>query len=383
VARHRCLAVCPPGVEELTAGELGIIGVRLRRTFPGGVEFAATDRQLYAANLWLRTATRVVVRVATFVAHTFEDLDAGLAGVAWDRWMVAGSRPAVRVSSTASRLYHTGAIADRVAESVSGGAPSSGDSTDAPLVVVRLIHDRAMVSVDSSGAPLHQRGWRQDQATAPLRETLAAAVVLASGWDRQRALVDPMCGSGTIAIEAALLAAGLPPGRGRRFGFESWPSFQPGTWASVIGEATAVGCGSGAGPAIVASDRDPKAVAAATANAERAGVAERVTVQRAALSALEPPGDGPGWLVTNPPYGKRSGAGADRRDLYARLGQVVRRRLRGWTVALLVDDVRMSGHAGLRLTERLRTVNGGIPVRLMVGRVGPHSAGQELPTENA
>ncbi len=376
---HRCLAVTPPGVEELTAGELTALGVAIRRSFRGGVEFRATDRQLYAANLWLRTATRVVVRVARFTATSFDDLERELTAVVWDRFLPAGTTPTVRVTSTSSRLYHTDAVAERVAAAAGSGAEQAG------LIVVRLVHDRVTVSVDSSGAPLHQRGWRLDGAAAPLRDTLAAAVVLASGWDRAAPLLDPMCGSGTIAIEAALLAAARPPGRAREFAFQHWPSFAPGTWAAVTaapspgGGVTAAPSPSGgvtAAPSpagatttapIAASDRDGAAVAAARANAQRAGVGEAVTFSTAALSSVGPTGDVPGWIVTNPPYGKR--IGGDVRAVFAQLGNVARDRFGGWGVALLVADTAVARATGLPLRPGLRTVSGGIPVHLLVGRV--------------
>ena len=381
--RHRCLAVTPPGVEEVTAAELAALGIGIRRAFRGGVEFTATDRQLYAANLWLRTATRVVVRVARFTAGTFAELEAQLAAVPWYQWTAPGTMPVVRVASTASRLYHTDAIAERVV-AASGSGPEPGG-----LVVVRLVHDRVTVSVDSSGPPLHQRGWRLDGAGAPLRDTLAAAIVLASGWDRSAPLVDPLCGSGTIAIEAALLAAGRPPGRGRRFAFQDWPTFAPGTWASVTATVPAdqatppaqEGTPPAAGedrPAtdgaarIVASDRDRPAVAVARANASRAGVADAVAFSARSLSSVVAPGDAPGWILTNPPYGKR--VGRDPRALYAQLGEVARHRFEGWTVALLVADVGAARASGLPLHPQLRTVNGGIPVHLLVGRVPVRSA---------
>jgi putative N6-adenine-specific DNA methylase len=356
-SHHRCLAVCPPGIEEICAAELSGLGVRIRRTFRGGVEFGASDRQLYAANLWSRTTTRIVERVAAFTASTFADLERGLAAVAWDRWIPAGATPAVRVSSTASRLYHTGAVAERVAAAI-GTGPG-----EAPLVVLRLVHDRVMVSVDSSGEPLHRRGWRRQTAKAPLRETLAAAMILASGWDATSPLVDPLCGSGTIAVEAALLATGRPPGEGRRFAFEDWPSFAPGTWASVSGGERTV---AGDVPAIVASDRDAGAVEAAAGNAERAGVSALVQIGQRPLADVRPPPGGPGWVLTNPPYGKRVG-GADLRALYAQLGSVVAARFEGWTTGILAADRRLAGHTGLDLSEVLRTDNGGIPVRFLLG----------------
>jgi len=369
--------VCAPGLEEWCATEVGALGVPIRRTFRGGVEFSASDRQLYAANLWLRTATRVVVRVARYMAATAAELTATASQVPWSEWVPEGSTPVVRVSSTSSRLSHTGLVAERLAE-VAGTGDAPG-----PLLIARLIHDRVTLSIDSSGAPLHQRGWRTDGGKAPLRETLAAAVILASGWDRSGPLLDPLCGSGTLAIEAALSAAGRPPGEGRRFAFQDWPSFQPGTWASVTGDA-GPGRPAATRPVIVATDRDAGAVATARANAERAGVADRITTAQASVSELGRAelvgaGAGPGWLVTNPPYGKRV-AGGDLRDLYARLGDVARARLPGWTAALLVADPGLAGQTRLRLEERLRTSNGGLAVHLLVGRIPERDGpGRDLP----
>lgn len=359
MTHHRCLAVCLPGLEEICAGELRGLGVRIRRTFAGGVEFGATDRQLYAANLWLRTATRIVVRVAAFRAATFEELDRGLAEVDWAPWVGGGVQ--VRVSATAARLPHTGAVADRVA------AAAGGADEDGLLVVARVIHDRVMVSVDSSGEPLHRRGWRVETAKAPLRETLAAAMLVASGWDRRSPLVDPFCGAGTIPIEAALLAAGDPPGSHRTFAFQQWPSFASGTWASVAGEAR--GRSPGAVPVIIGTDRDAGGVAAAGRNAARAGADDWVQLSRRTLSDAAVPEGGPGWLVTNPPYGKRTGGG-DLRDLYATIGTVARERFGGWTVAVLAADPRLAGHARLPFRTVLRTRNGGIPVEVLVAGPG-------------
>ena len=356
--RQHCLAICAPGLETFCATELGGLGIRIRRAFRGGVEFSASDRELYSANVWLRTATRVVVRVAQFEASGFAELEHHVREVAWERWVPPGCSPLVRASSTSSRLYHTGAIEERLTE-----LAGSGDGAG-PLLVARLIHDRVTLSIDSSGDALYQRGWRLATAKAPLRETLAAGMLLASGWDRVSPLLDPLCGSGTIAIEAALLAAGLPPGAGRTFAFQHWPSFQPGTWASVSAAASAATTRVGVVPPILAADRDAGAVRAARANAARAGVADLVEVTQAPLSAIEGPA-GPGWMITNPPYGKRVG-GADLRDLYATIGAVARDRLPGWRVGMLVADTRLAGHAGLDLLEVMHTDNGGIPVRFVV-----------------
>jgi putative N6-adenine-specific DNA methylase len=344
--------------------------VRVGRAEPGGVAFSATTRQLYAANLWLRVASRVVVRRAAFHADAFDELERRVRALPWDDWLAVGAHPVFRVTATKSRLYHTDAVAERFARIV---GPGDRDGPE-QLVVVRLVADRATISVDSSGERLHRRGWRLQTAKAPLRETLAAAVLAASGWSIDQPLVDPLCGSGTLAIEAALAARDLAPGAGREFAFQRWPSFQPGTWASVSGEARRRARAPRSAPVIVAADRDAGAVEACRANAERAAVADDLVVHRAPLSAFAvPEGTPPGWVVTNPPYGQRVQGGGDLRDLYATLGRVVRDRLPGWSAALLVADPALARQTGLPLESRLRTTNGGVPVQVLA-TVTPGSA---------
>jgi putative N6-adenine-specific DNA methylase len=275
------------------------------------------------------------------------------------------------VTSHGSRLFHTGAIEERLGSWLGGGSPDADGETQ--LFVVRVAHDEVTISVDSSGEPLYKRGWRQQLSRAPLRETLAAAMLLGAGWDQRSPLVDPMCGSGTIAIEAALLARGLPPGVGRSFAFATWPSFEAGTWASVAGAARAsIADASSAAdpPAIVGRDRDAGAIAAARANAERAGVAALVDLDVAPISALTPDPSGPGLVLVNPPYGARVTGGHDLRDLYARFGDVMRSRFAGWTVGVLAADPNTPGHMGLPLSPAWSSTNGGIEVSLLTGVVG-------------
>lgn len=383
--RLRCFAVCPPGVEAITAGELRALGCRVHQHAQGGVTFEATTRQLYAANLWLRTATRVLVRVATFRAAQWSDLEAGVATVDWASFADDGGMVSLRVASHGSRLFHTGAIAERVAAVLDrhgldvvaageregeGSSRSAGgsDGLRPPLlpVVVRVAHDDVTVSVDSSGDGLYRREWRLDVAKAPLRPTLAAALLLAVGWDASSSLVDPFCGAGTIVIEAARLARGRPPAITRPYGFQSWPAFEAGTWASVQGEATSRARAIPPGVVLRGSDRDAGAVAAARANAARAEVVDDVELTEAPVSACELPAGG-GWVLTNPPYGRRvrGSAGADLRNLYARLGQVVAAGGPGWHLGVLTDDRVVATHTGLPLAPVLTTSTGGLPVHLL------------------
>ncbi|HYJ78413.1 MAG TPA: hypothetical protein VEW03_02330, partial [Longimicrobiaceae bacterium] len=245
---------------------------------------------------------------------------------------------------------------------------------NAQLFVVRVVRDDFTVSADSSGRLLHRRGYRQAVAKAPLRETLAAAMLLGCEWDGGTPLLDPMCGSGTIPIEAALLARNIAPGLAaasrspRAFAFTGWPGFDAERWDGLVAEAVAA-IRPEAPVAILGSDRDAGAIAAARANAERAGVAGEVSLAVRPVSAIEPP-PGPGLLISNPPYGTRVGESDPLRDLYAALGRTARARAPGWRLALLSADRKLEGQVGVRFAEVLRTSNGGIPVRLVVGTVG-------------
>ena len=190
-------------------------------------------------------------------------------------------------------------------------------------------------------------------------------MLLASGWEGEAPLVDPFCGSGTIAIEAALMGRGFAPGINRRFAFEKWPGFDKEMWEQILLEARSQI--SSQGPAIMASDRDAGAVELARANAKRASVAADINFSHQAVSAIEP--QGRGWVVTNPPYGRRASAKGDLRNLYAQFGNVLKAKMAGWHLAILCSDIRLLGHIGLRLETGLTFDNGGILVRLGQGKV--------------
>ena len=382
-----CFAAAAPGLEALVAGELQALGIAAA-VVDGGAEWRGDLAALYRANVWLRTASRVVVRVGAFGARGFAELERQANRLSWTRFLSTGAAVRLRVTSKKSRLYHTGAIAERLAaviERCTGARvttraaadddASEAEEHEAQLVIVRLHRDRCTISADSSGRLLHFRGYRQAIAKAPLRETLAAAVVLGSGWTGDAPLLDPLCGSGTIPIEAALIARRIAPGLRREFAFTRWASFDAALWKSIRATAAAHELPRAPVP-ILGSDRDVGAIAAAGANAERAGVAADVALSVRPLSAIEPPA-APGWLVVNPPYGQRIGDAGALRNLYAQLGHVARRRCAGWQLALLCADERLQAQVGIALEERLRTSNGGIPVRLLVGPVPPER--EELP----
>jgi putative N6-adenine-specific DNA methylase len=371
-------AICAPGLETVTAAELGALGIE-GTSDSGGVEWTGTPAQLYDANLRLRTAGRVIARIARFRARTFFELERHGGKVPWDRIVATGARVAFRVTCRKSRLYHEGAVAQRLFDAVRAAvgpieeaAPSDNeddDADDVQLFIVRFVRDVCTISADSSGAMLHRRGYRQATAKAPLRETLAAAMLQASGWRFDSPVVDPFCGAGTIQIEAALLARAIPPGLAgetpRRFAFQAWPTFDARAWREVIDRARAGQREAAAAP-IIASDRDAGAIASARGNAERAGVSGDIEFAIRPISAVQAV-PGPGWIVSNPPWGVRVGEARALRDLYAVLGNVARDRFPGWSVALLGADDSLLAATGLQLSTIFSTRSGGIPIRLAGG----------------
>jgi putative N6-adenine-specific DNA methylase len=358
-------AVCAPGLEPVLLGEVQSLGLA-GRSVPGGVEVPdAPPDAMARMNLWLRTASRVLVRLGQVKATTFPELVRKAAGLPWER-CVAGVPVALRVTCRKSRLYHSGAVAERlhtaIEQRLGGKVPLSSSDEDerAQLFVARYEHDVCTVSADSSGALLHQRGYRVAPATAPLRETLAAALLLAARFSPDERLCDPLCGSGTIAIEAALIAMRRAPGLSRRFAFEKWPGFAAAVLEELRKEARSREKPISA--QIEASDRDAAALAAARENAARAGVEIRFSER--ALAHL-PPAAGSGLVACNPPYGVR--IGGDLRRVYRELGDAARRRP-GWRVAAVVADEPLAKAAGLTWSKLLRTQNGGIRVEMLEGR---------------
>lgn len=380
--RYACYAITSPGLEEITGAELRALGHQVR-VEAGGIGFHADPTQLVAANLELRTATRVIVRIGQFDARAFHDLEIRAKRIPWEAYVTPGMPVRFRVTSHKSKLFHQDAIAERLLASVqhrlgSGAGASTvaaeDDDLDDPvatddeqLFVVRLAHDRCSISVDSSGTLLHRRGYRATGGKAPMRETLAAAMLLGIRWDGREPLLDLFCGSGTIPIEAALLARRLAPNLPRAlrgdFACLRWPAFGRTAAKPAIERAQERMLPPSLVP-IAGSDRDAAAVAGARSNAERAGVTE-VGFQVAPFSSVNPP-EPPGWVVTNPPYGVRIGEQKRLRALYAQLGKSMRARLSGWKLAMLESQREVRRFTGITMREVASTRNGGIRVRVVV-----------------
>ena len=377
--RLECFAAVAPGLEPFALAEAHALGLSAR-TEEGGVAWSGDLRSVIAANISFRIASRVLVRVAEFEAQSFIELERWARRIPWTLSVAPGASVRFRVTCKKSRLYHSDAVAQRLANAVSRAvtgvrteADSPGDDEvlerdDSALFVVRFFRDRCTVSADTSGALLHRRGYRQATAKAPLRETLAAALIAGSEWDGVSPIVDPMCGSGTIPIEAALLARKIPPGALRTFAVERWPGVPVELVRSVRSELRASSLDTAPG-AILGSDRDSGAIESARGNAGRAEVASDLQLAVHAISAIRLPESDRGWIVTNPPYGVRVGDSVRVRDLWAQLGNVLRRQAPGWRLTLLSPDVALERQLKIPLHVVARTTNGGIPVRIVSGEV--------------
>jgi putative N6-adenine-specific DNA methylase len=366
--RYDLFAVCQPGLEKIVAGELRTLGIANPQPVHGGVEFRGFLTHVYRVNLWSRTTERVLLRLREFRADSFRELHHKAARTAWEDFLAPGCEVSIRATCHKSILMHTGGVTERIVNGISDrlGQPSQLVTTDEEnksarpnFIVVRLVHDRCLISLDTSGALLHFRGYRQATAKAPLRETLAAAMIHSSGWTPDRSLLDPFCGSGTIPIEAALIARQIAPGRRRSFAFLAWPQFDRGEWTALLDQADS-GALDRAPASIQGSDRDAGAIEASRANAERAGVLPDIEFTPCAMSAIEP--SGVGGVITNPPYGQRVGD-RDLRDLYAQFGKVLRAKCPGWRAAMLSSDVHWEYATGLKFEPIARFNNGGIKVR--------------------
>jgi putative N6-adenine-specific DNA methylase len=376
----RLYATAALGTADLVAGELKALGFGGVRWDAGGCHFASADPvgDGMRACLWLRAALRVLWPLATFPAADADALYAGAAAAEWETVLTPATTFAVTATTSAPPpLAHAPFLAVRTKDAIVdrlrarlGARPTVARDDPDVRCYVHVADGRASVGLDLAGAGLHQRGYRKVQTAAPLRETLAAALLLASGWRGDRPLVDPMCGSGTIVCEAALLALDVAPGLLRaRHGFERWPGFAPARWRALVDEARARVKARLDVP-LVGRDRDPDAVAAARANAAHLPPAAAIRWEQADARALEGFPDG-GVIVSNPPYGERIG-GAGANAFWRALGQRLR-TLDGHT-AFLLANAEMLRALGMRPSWQRRLMNGPLPVTLARFELGRQRA---------
>ena len=333
----------PPGLEPVLLDEVRGKGFKQARAVPGGVTIRGGWPEAWRANLWVRGAGRVLARLDSFRVTHLAQLDARARRVPWGEVLRPDISYRVEASCAASRIYHSGAAAQRIETAIreSLGAPHSPEGE--VLVRARLEHDLCTISVDTSGEPLHKRGYKEAVNAAPMRETMASLFLRACGYTGGETVLDPMCGSGTFVIEAAEIAARLNPGRGRSFAFEKLATFDAEAWDRMRAVRSAR-----TPPALChGSDRDAGAVAMSLANAERAGVTGGTRFRQATISEITPPEGPPGLVIANPPYGTRLGEREKLFPLYRALGEVLRGRFAGWRVGIVASEHALAHATGL------------------------------------
>jgi 23S rRNA (guanine2445-N2)-methyltransferase / 23S rRNA (guanine2069-N7)-methyltransferase len=368
-------ASCPPGVADLVAAELRECGATKISEFRLGVQCEGSLETAYRACLWSRTASRVLLPLATFPAATPEALYEGVAAIPWHEHIAPRATLAVDFDGASSGIVHThfgalktkDAIVDRIRERT-GERPSIDLDQPSVRVAVRLDRERATLSLDLSGDSLHRRGYRARGVAAPLKENLAAAILLRCGWPTIAQdggdFVDPMCGSGTLVTEAALMALNIAPGSLRSyFGFIGWLGHDRALWQRLLEEAK--GRRSAARGVLRGYDNDPAAVHATIENAERAKLRGVVHAERRELAQLTNEGGASGLLVTNPPYGERIGDLDRLRETYALLGRQLRTHFQGWKAAVLTGNPPLAKEIGINARRSHTLFNGRIECRLL------------------
>jgi 23S rRNA (guanine2445-N2)-methyltransferase / 23S rRNA (guanine2069-N7)-methyltransferase len=386
-------ATCPKGMEYLLRDELVALGALDVREALAGAHFSGTLETAYRASLWSRLASRILLPLAEFDAADDEALYRGVQTIDWSAHLAAHGTFAVDAGTALSKLTHSQFVGLRTKDAVvdqfrqrDGSRPDI--DTDEPDIRInlRLRRDRATVSLDLAGSPLHRRGWREEQGEAPLKENLAAAMLLRAHWPEVYAgggaLLDPMCGSGTLLIEGALMAADVAPGLRREyFGFLGWQQHDIALWRSLLDEAKQrAETGLRAlRPCFFGSDADPRMVQTAKRNAQAAGVAGFFTLDKQDMArAAPPPGVGYGLVITNPPYGERLGDRAEMPKLYRALGDTLRQRFTGWRAAVLAGDLELGRAMQLHADKRYALYNGALETVLLTFDLKPRD---ETPRE--
>jgi 23S rRNA (guanine2445-N2)-methyltransferase / 23S rRNA (guanine2069-N7)-methyltransferase len=366
------------GTADLLAAELVSLGIAGVREAPGGASCEASLAEAYRICLWSRLGLRVLWRLDDFPGSTAEDLYTGLRRTDWSTHMGVGGTLVVDFAGAVPGISHSQFGAQRTKDAIvdqfrerTGERPSVDRQSPDLRVNVHAARSRITVAVDLAGDSLHRRGYRGGQGAAPLKENLAAAILIRAGWPAIAAaggsFVDPMCGSGTLAIEAALIAADMAPGLIReRFGFERWLRHDAAVWATLRDEARLRAAPDKLSHGRIRGfDRDPVVLRDAAANAARAGLGERIFFQRSELATLPAAPSRAGLVAVNPPYGERIGESEELRLLYALLGERLREGYRGWQAAVFTGNPALGRELGINARRTHRMMNGPIECRLL------------------
>ncbi len=362
-------ATCPRGLEALLEKELQGIGASNIKPTDGGVAFMGEISVCYSANLHSRIATRVLWQVARGKYATEDDLYQAAYKINWPNWFDVKHDFMVKVTGVKcplkslefATLRVKDAVCDKFRQAV-GSRPYIDTKNPAVRIHAYLTADEYIYYVDTSGDSLHQRGNRKASIEAPLRENLAAGILQLSGWKVGEPLLDPMCGSGTFLLEAAMIALNIAPGLKRNFGFEKLKNFESDTWKKIKNDALKK-----VKPAtfqkLYGSDLDLRAVRVAKQNLQEAGLLEAVQLAHVDVLEASPPAES-GVLVANPPYGVRIGEDADLAAFYPKLGEALKRKFAGWNTYFLTNDLRMPKLMRLSPSKKTPLFNGPLECRL-------------------
>jgi putative N6-adenine-specific DNA methylase len=371
-------AVTAPGIERICLNELHSLTTdNLAATAEtGGVGFKGRLEDCYLANLKLRTASRILMRIETLTASSFSQLQRKFSNIPWELFLKADQILRTHVTTRHCRLYHTKALSERISEAIAARKKtmpflvSDDESPGLPQnIYVRGIDDRFTVSIDSSGESLYKRGLKQHAGTAPLRETLAAASLSLAGYSGNETLIDPMCGTGTFSLEAALIAKKIPPGWFREFAFMQWPAYRARCFEylkrqcqdNFIQPEKSL---------IFASDKDPLACRRLEHCTRQFGLSDAIRIINADFFELVPEDltDQPGIVALNPPYGRRIGTRQESMEQFQAICETLMRKYKGWKLILIAPSKRLEEKVPFRL-KKYPLLHGGLALKLMVGKI--------------
>ena len=376
--RRTYFAATAPGFEALCNKELSAPGLSIENAtiVDGGVEFSGRLLDCYQANLHLRTASRILLRIDSFKASSFRQLEKKVAKIPWELYLPPKGLPDIHVTTRHCRLYHTDAVNQRFLAGISEHLPENNYSAteiDWPLtnatVFVRGIDDQFTISIDSSGNHLHKRGLKRHRGKAPLRETLAAAALLLAGYGGTEPLIDPMCGTGTFSLEAALMVKNIPPGWFREFAFKHWPSFSQKRWDYLKRQCETL-FNFPQRPMIYASDQDSAACSRLEKCIQQNHLSDIISVAQKNFFDLVPDQlvDQTGAVVINPPYGKRLGSLEKSEQLFGAIGDKLNQAYKGWKVVLVAPDRKLIKKIPFKLNV-IPFFHGGLNPALMFGKI--------------
>jgi putative N6-adenine-specific DNA methylase len=376
--RRPYFAATAPGFESLCFNELKALGLPIKNAsaISGGVEFEGRLTDCYRANLHLRTAIRILMRIDQFKATSFRQIEKKAPEIPWELYLPSKSSPQIHTTTQHCRLYHTDAIGERLIKGISKHTADDSDSggqaerlLPGPKIFVRGVDDQFTISIDSSGEPLYKRGLKIHPGTAPLRETIAAAALLLAGYRGTEPVIDPMCGTGTFSLEAALTAKNIPPGWFREFAFMGWPSFQQKKW-DHLKQQCQTHFTSQQAPTIFASDKDPAACSRLAERLTENRLANVIQVINQDFFDFRPRDltDRTGLVAINPPYGRRLENRQKSEQLFMRICTRLKQEYKGWKLILISPNKKLAGKIPFRLSAHPIS-HGGLKPVIMFGTI--------------